>query len=52
MSEKKGEISVPGSEGLSRLPRAIDKQTAEAEARNGDLVDVRYCTVRAGQWEA
>lgn len=47
MSKKKGEIYVPGSEGLS-----VDKQTVEAEARNDDVVDVPYYTPRAGQWEA
>lgn len=47
MSKKKGEIYVPGSEGLS-----VDKKTVEAEAQNDDMVDVPYCTLRAGQWEA
>lgn len=52
MSKKKGEVYVPRSEGLSCLPRAVNKQTAEAEAQGGDVVDVPYCTLRAGQWEA
>lgn len=52
MSNKKGEIYVPGSEGFSCLPRAADKQTAEAEAWDGVMADIRYCTVSAEQWEA
>lgn len=52
MSNKKGVIYVPGSEGFSCPPRAADKQTVEAEAWDGVMADVRYCPVSAGQREA
>lgn len=32
--------------------RAVDKQTVEAEAWDGVMADIRYCTVSAAQWEA